>query len=236
MNLRDLLPDFYANSPEMMALQDAFAMEITAAQAARDDCFLQLDVNTATWGLALWEMAYGITTDNKLPLELRRAQIKAKMGGAGTTRLEMIESVAQNYTDGKVIVEEIASEYKFKIKYMDVLDFRPDKKALIKTIDEIKPAHLAYEIMVAIAVLIYLNQEELSANKLSMSAPIKEHSAKFTWDDLDALGWDFEDLDAQSKTWGDIDALTPQSAAVNRTVFSFAANTNNLFDVMFIEN
>lgn len=236
MNLLDMLPDFYQNSPEVVDIQRAITAALDRLLAAKDDYVLQLNVNTATWGLALWEATYGINADPSLSYELRRAQIKAKMGGAGTTRLAMIESVAKNYTDGEVAVEEIASEYRFKIKYIDTLDFLPDKKTLVKTIDEIKPAHLDYEIMVAIAALVFLNTRDFSKSKLSIEAPIKEKSSeKFTWNDLDAMDWNFADLDAQDLTWIDINALTPENTKINKMSFFVAARTSNSFAVTLTE-
>lgn len=144
MNLREMLPDFYANSPEMMVLQNAFAMEITAAQAARDDCFLQLDVNTATWGLDLWEEAYGIEKDASKSDEYRRTAILAKMRGAGVTTAAMIKNVAASFSGGEVEIIEKPGEYKFEVKFVGTMGIPPNMNDLTAAIEQIKPAHLAY--------------------------------------------------------------------------------------------
>ena len=237
MNLLDMLPEFYSASREIVDIQNAISAELDKIIEAKNDCFLQLDVNRATWGLALWEQAYGIKTDVNLSDAIRRAQIKAKMGGAGTTKCSMIESVARNYTDGDVIVEEIAKEYRFKIKYIDTFDFLPDMKTLVRTIEEIKPAHLAYEISVAIALMVFLNRHCFSAVGLELAAGIEEKtiSKVFTWNELDKKGWDFNGLDAQQLDWYGIAALTPEKLFTNKLIVNTKVANNNLFSVAIAE-
>lgn len=61
MALINMLP--YRGSTETVDTQNAFNQEIELVSAARDDLFLQFNVETATWGLYLWETAYGISHD-----------------------------------------------------------------------------------------------------------------------------------------------------------------------------
>lgn len=155
--LIDLLPELHSLSSETVDLQNAFAVELTKAQATRDDCFLQLDVNTATWGLGLWEEAYDITPDVSKSYEYRRTRIISKMRGAGTTTAALIKNVAASFTGGEVEVIETPPEYRFDVKFVGTLGIPPNMDDLTAAIEQVKPAHLAYAY-----IYIYRTNAQLS--------------------------------------------------------------------------
>lgn len=142
MRLADLLPGFYALGRETSAIQDAFGPELTAAQVARDDCFLQIDVNTATWGLDLWEEAYGISTEAGKSPDYRRTRLLSKMRGSGTTTAALVRNVAESFSNGEVEVIEHPAEYRFDIRFVGSLGVPPNMDDLTAAIEESKPAHL----------------------------------------------------------------------------------------------
>ncbi|MFR1215318.1 MAG: hypothetical protein ACLSCV_12000 [Acutalibacteraceae bacterium] len=53
--LIEQLPDFYQNSPEVVDLQNAFTKQINSAWMQREEFLNQLNVQTATWSLPIWE-------------------------------------------------------------------------------------------------------------------------------------------------------------------------------------
>ena len=57
------LPDFYAGSPQVSALQGALDRQTQALWTAEGGLIDQLDVSKATWGLAYWEKSLGLETD-----------------------------------------------------------------------------------------------------------------------------------------------------------------------------
>lgn len=146
MKLIELLPDYYQKSAETADLQNAIGVEIEKARAAADDLLAQLNVDTATWGLNLWENAYGLQAQVSESLDIRRRRIKSKRRAIGTTTVEKIRSTAQSFSDSDGIVEvtEHNPEYRFEIRYIETLGLPPDMKDLTAAIEEIKPAHLAY--------------------------------------------------------------------------------------------
>ncbi len=143
MRLLDLLPEFYANCPQTADLQNALGVELDAVQSARDDCFLQLDVNTATWGLDFWEEAYGIKKDVGKSYEFRRSRIISKMRGTGTVTAMMIKNVAESFSNGEVEVVEHPNQYRFDIRFVGIRGIPPNLDDLKAAIEDIKPAHLA---------------------------------------------------------------------------------------------
>lgn len=146
--LLDLLPELHKQSAQTADLQNAFALALSELQAARDDCALQLDVSTATWGLSLWEEAYGIVTDVEKSDNFRRSRIISKMRGAGTTTAAMIQSVASSFSNGEVEVIEAPSQYRFDVKFVGTLGLPPNMDDLTAAIERTKPAHLDYAYLI----------------------------------------------------------------------------------------
>ena len=70
--LIEQLPDFYHNSPEVVDLQNAFTKQINSAWMQREEFLNQLNVQTATWSLPIWEYLYGIEADTTRSLEFRQ--------------------------------------------------------------------------------------------------------------------------------------------------------------------
>lgn len=145
MGLMDLLPEFYQNSPHVIELQGAFEHWTEALQAARNDLIKQLNVESATWGLELWERALGLQVDVSKPYEYRRSRVMSKLRGAGTTTVAMIQNVAESFSNGNVAIIEHNSENRFEIKFVGTLGIPPNMDDLTAAIEEIKPAHLAYD-------------------------------------------------------------------------------------------
>ena len=144
MGLINLLPENYRNSSEVIELQGAFEHWTEAIQAAKQDLFLQLNVSSATWGIDNWEKSLKIKTDVSRPYEYRRTRIMSKLRGSGTTTKQMIENVAESFTNGQVTILEHNSENRFEIKFTGTLGIPPNMDDLTSAIEEIKPAHLAY--------------------------------------------------------------------------------------------
>lgn len=145
VNLIDQLPQFYQNSPEMVAIQSYLQILVAELWRNRDDFAAQLCIDTATWGLATWEGALGLTTDATRELAYRRERVKAKLRGAGTTTKALIQRVAETFTNGAVDVIEYASEYRVVIKFTGTLGIPPNLDDLTASLRDIMPAHLQWE-------------------------------------------------------------------------------------------
>jgi len=157
MGLIDLLPEYYKNSPQVVELQGAFEHWTEALKAARDDLLAQLNVETATWGLSIWEKALGLETDVNKPYEYRRTRIMSKLRGAGTTTKQMIKNVAESFSNGQVEIIEYNEENRFEVKFVGTIGIPPNMDDLTAAIEEIKPAHLAYTF-----VYVYRTHGQLS--------------------------------------------------------------------------
>ena len=169
MDLIELLPGRLLNSKEVLDFEDAINSIMIMAENEKDELFKQFNLETATWSLDIWEKQYGIKTDITKDYDLRRSRIKSKMRGTGTTTVEMIKNVAESFVNGLVEIVEHNEQYKFDIKMMSVIGIPPNMEDLKDAIEELKPAHLAYEII-------------LKYNTWSMAS-------KFKWGDLANRTW-----------------------------------------------
>lgn len=141
--LAELIPERLRKIPELMAVIQAEEPEAQAAYDAVVDFLAQLNVDTATWGLDLWEFEYGIQTDASKSLDARRTALKAKMRGAATTTAAQIRRIVNAYTgNDSCEVTEYPREYLVGVSYTLDLDKQDCVDACRASLREALPAHL----------------------------------------------------------------------------------------------
>lgn len=141
--LAELIPERLRKIPELMAVIGAEEPEAQAAYDAAVDFLAQLNVDTATWGLNLWEFEYGIQTDASKSLDARRTALKAKMRGAATTTAAQIRRIVNAYTgNDSCEVTEYPREYLVGVSYTLDLDKQDRVEDCRKSLREALPAHL----------------------------------------------------------------------------------------------
>ena len=140
MSLIDLYPEYLRASPAFVTIQDAMDPQIRLLRATTREILEQANVETATWGLTLWERQLGITPDPTLSQDERRDGIKAKLAGAQTTTKARLVAVCALFGCAVTVVEH-TSKYYFELRFSEKGAInRVD--ALKAFIEEIKPAHL----------------------------------------------------------------------------------------------
>lgn len=144
MQLKTYLPPHVFFIKEMEQITKSEQIEVDLLNAKVQDLMNQCFVNTATWGLTLWEDNYGIKTDLSKDISFRRSNIIAKMRGQGVTTKNMIKNVAESFSYGEVEVIEVSNEYRFIIKFVGTKGLPPNMDDLQNSIEEIKPAHLGF--------------------------------------------------------------------------------------------
>ncbi|MDR7856294.1 putative phage tail protein [Tissierella sp.] len=144
MDLINLLPDYYKDNSTMEELQSILSVNINSLANKFDETINQCFVNTATALLSRYEKIYGIKVDVSKSDEFRRERISAKIRGIGTVTKQMIKEVARTYSNGEVEVIEDPSNYSFIVKFVGTKGIPANMADLTITIEEIKPAHLAF--------------------------------------------------------------------------------------------
>lgn len=171
------LPDYYATSRVMRSIMQAQSAELDSLYEALDEIMNQYFVQTAIWGLEIWEQELGIQTDKAKPIDQRRSVILSKLRGIGTVTISLIKSIAEAYDGGTVDVTEVPKEYKFKVTFVDTRGVPPNIDDLKAAIEEIKPAHLAVEY-----AFTYSTWGELKPNTWGKLK-------NYTWGDIKTRRW-----------------------------------------------
>lgn len=172
VDLTKYVPPFVNEIPEMKASYDVQSTELGSLLYYADDVKNQLRIDTATWGLIYWEDAYGVETNLSLSYEQRRAIVKAKKKGQGTTTIQIIKNVAETFSGGQVNIIEHDDDYYFTVQFIGVKGIPSNMQSFINMIEDIKPAHLGY-----VFKYTYTNWDYLDSKNLS-------------WDNIESSTWD----------------------------------------------
>ena len=142
MSLINKLPSFYENDI-VKSIQDALGVEANSINNIVDDTLNQFFVDSATWGLSSWESMLGIDK-NTFDYQTRRENIKAKMRSRGTTTISVIKNICEAYSYGEVEIIVNHLDCSFIIDFVGSVGVPKAFSELDKTIEEIKPCHLAH--------------------------------------------------------------------------------------------
>ena len=145
MNLLNYLPQSYGDSPETADLLEVMGWQTERLYDRYLDFLNQLQVCTASWGLSFWEQVYGIPVDVSKPEQERREVLYSKMRAIGSVTPESIRSIAAAFSEGETVLKEHFSEYRFSLILERNLESGGIGEALQKAIEEMKPAHLAWD-------------------------------------------------------------------------------------------
>ena len=171
------VPAYLEDSPESLAILAALTDRAIAVREAALDAGEQMRVNTATWGLALWEELTGIETDESLSDAERRRAVTARLCGSGTCNAAMIARLTRALTGYDCAVLEQADQYTFTLRFVGdqtaFVEFPLD--SIRAAVEEVKPAHLKFVI------------------------------AGITWRDIEAAALTWAGLEAQFPYWSDIE-------------------------------
>ena len=142
MSLINKLPSFYDNDITK-PIQNSFTVEANSINDEVENTLNQFYVDSATFGLDKWEKMLGISKNNN-DIQTRRENIKAKMRSRGTTSIEVIKNICEAYSYGEVEIIVNHADYSFEINFIGSIGVPKAFAELDKTIEEIKPAHLAH--------------------------------------------------------------------------------------------
>lgn len=142
MSLINKLPSFYDNYITK-PIQDSFTVEANLMNDKVEKTLEQFFVDSATYGLDYWETMLGISKNNN-DIQTRRENIKAKMRSRGTTTVSVIKNICEAYSNGEVDIIVNHSDYSFVIDFIGTIGIPRAFAELDKTINEIKPCHLAH--------------------------------------------------------------------------------------------
>lgn len=175
IDLMSLAPPFITALAEMKELYMSQGYEVGWIRHALEDMVSQCFIMTATWGIDRWEELFGIAVNQAVSYEQRREVLVAKMRGQGTTTVQMIKDVAAAFSGGEVEVTEDNPNHRFVVSFVSTKGIPENMQGFISMLEEIKPAHLAYEFKYWLTIWDEL--KKISWNGLSI----------ITWDGIKTM-------------------------------------------------
>lgn len=142
MDLINKLPFFYDN-PIITPIQNSFGSEADILHEEVLNTLNQFFIDSATHWLDKWENMLCMKNNN-FDIQTRRENIKARIRSRGTTNINTIKNIAESYSNGEVDIIVDNANYSFKIKFIGSLGIPAAFDELNRTINEIKPCHLAH--------------------------------------------------------------------------------------------
>lgn len=136
------LPLFLRKSHSYNEIFTVEGKQFQALEADIDDIRKQMDVDTATWGLDIYEKELEISIDRSKPFNERRSVIKSKMRGSGRVDALLLKVVADSYTNGDCIV---SFNGVIIVTFNSQIGRPPNLVDLKNAIEDTKPAHLRVE-------------------------------------------------------------------------------------------
>lgn len=162
IDLMRYLPKHFQSSVIMREIQKGIASELGYVNHYLQDLEKQLSIETATWGLIVYEQELGLNTNNSTTFEDRREIIKAKIRGSGVVTIEMLKNTAEAFSGGEVMVIEKPKEYAFTIQFVGVKGIPRNMQSFINMLEDIKPAHLSYDFKYTYTVWDFIDETWLS--------------------------------------------------------------------------
>lgn len=169
VDLKKYVPDYIYNDPINKEVFYAQGRQLGTLKYYIQDLVSNCFIETATWGLDIWEKEYGITPKSDDILEIRRSRILAKKKGWQTITKKVVEDICNSFVDKTTVIEHI-EEYYFELLLENInKGFYNFLEDLIEIIDELKPAHLDvfYELIQTTMSNLYLASVTVDAETIS---------------------------------------------------------------------
>lgn len=146
------VPKYYNDSLYYKEQNKAKGKEFDIIQTIIDEIYKQINPQTATWSLNLWEEFLGIEKSNN-GIEVRRTEILQKLLSIQRiTPISMERAIKRILLADVEIIRNVAP-YTFRIKIKEN-SLNCDFELLKKIVEEYKEAHMAYQTSFALEVII----------------------------------------------------------------------------------
>lgn len=162
------LPPYERESKVFQEIMKAEEIEFEKIHTDIKDLEKQFFIDTATWGLAIYEKELKLPIRPNKSLEERRSIIKAKMRGMGKVDAEMIKAIVEAFTKSSV---EVTFDGRIKIIFSNQDTIILNMNDMFEAIEEIKPAHLDYETILVFKLKendIYISSALISGEEITV--------------------------------------------------------------------
>lgn len=144
--LKSYLPQYLLDSNILNQVFNSIGPELDKFNVSKDDLYAQCFIETATWGLDLWDEFAGTQT-RQLDIDERRNIIKVKLMTRPPCTRATLLSILKTLTDDAEINENYAN-YTFDVILKTKNTFGSKLNYIMEQIELIKPAHLDYRTII----------------------------------------------------------------------------------------
>lgn len=144
--LRMVTMNFYDNSRIALNIFQALGVEWDEMAQWSKELHLEIFPQTCTWSMSTWEELYGITTDERLTLEVRRQQLMAKVLYRAPINPESLRVVVELITGAnEVVVTDFTAPYTFEVsvKHNEAIN---NMTQVWEFLYNAKPSHLSFNL------------------------------------------------------------------------------------------
>lgn len=138
------LPKYYRKSHMVNLLMEIEGSQHAEFRAMTADIVANCYINTATWGLDIFEEMAGIHTDPTKDIKDRRAVLLSRYGSFGTATIPFLKEIATKFENGGMSVTNVPTEYAVEIKFDDIVGAPRNIPDIKLALEKVIPAH--YEI------------------------------------------------------------------------------------------
>ena len=145
VNILKYLPEFVQKDNDFKAVGETLSQEQERQRQQIQEIFAQMFIETATWGLSLWEELLEITPRAGANYGDRRRSILLRLQSNQVSTKEFMARLVARYTDdGKAAIEEHNEGNYFRVIVEGIII---DKLGIIEGLEMYKPANLAYDFL-----------------------------------------------------------------------------------------
>lgn len=163
------LPPKVRTMAEMADLLQAEQSELDLLLNTITVIFSELNISSSEHLIPRYEDIFSLSQSHTLTPSERRAKIIAKLNTRGSTTVKALRELVKTITGCDSEIVEYFSDYRFSvIVHLLYPDATKDLQELILQIEEVKPAHLAFDTVAAIEPLDFKNQNELTVEQLNI--------------------------------------------------------------------
>ncbi len=143
--LLEYLPPYEQESRVFQEIMQAEERQFHKLGVDIDDLKKQFFIDTATWGLEIYEKELGIKTDFNKHIEERRNVVRSKWRGSGKVNAFLIKVIIEAHTKSSV---QVNFDGRIKIKFCNNESLYINLESVFNSIDDVKPSHLAADITI----------------------------------------------------------------------------------------
>ncbi|MEA5008215.1 putative phage tail protein [Clostridium tyrobutyricum] len=121
----------------------------------KEDLILQLNPQTCTWSIDMWEDMCGIQHSSQ-SLNIRRSNVITKLSQLSPITRSRMENILKNYADD-VQIDEYFSEYRFDVILKTKTTLHASIDYIMNQIEDLEPCHLAYQLITDYILSIIFN-------------------------------------------------------------------------------